>query len=149
VSREGPRAAPGEHLVLFDGGCGLCSRLVRFVARRDPAGVFAFASLQGAEGQAVLARAGAAAPPVDADTFVLVAGWRGGRPEVLLRARAALFVTARLTRPWRWLRVLRLLPAAWLDAGYRLVARHRRRLFAPPSACALPEPALRGRLLDP
>ncbi|MFO0584980.1 MAG: DCC1-like thiol-disulfide oxidoreductase family protein [Anaeromyxobacter sp.] len=134
--------------MLFDGTCGLCSRLVRFVARRDAAGVFVYASLQGEVGRSALARAGVAATP-DPSTFVLLRGWRGARPEVLLRSRGALLVVSQLGRPWRWLRALAVLPWPLLDAGYRFVARHRRRFFPPAPACALPEPGLRARLLDP
>ncbi|MFT3913671.1 MAG: DCC1-like thiol-disulfide oxidoreductase family protein [Anaeromyxobacteraceae bacterium] len=138
----------GEHLVLFDGTCGLCSRLVRFVARRDAAGLFAFASLQGETGRAALARAGVVSSP-DPSTFVLLRDWRGAHPEALIRSRGALFVASQLPRPWRWLRALAVLPWPLLDAAYRFIAQHRRRFFPPAPACALPEPGLRARLLDP
>jgi predicted DCC family thiol-disulfide oxidoreductase YuxK len=101
-----------EHLVLYDGTCSLCSRVVRFVLRRDRGAVFRFASLQGEPG------------------------------------RAALFVAARLSRPWRWLRVLEVLPTALLDRAYDLVAHHRHRLLRGPEVCALPAAWERKRFLD-
>ena len=39
-------------IVLYDGVCGLCNRLVRFIIRRDSNAIFRFASLQGAFGAA-------------------------------------------------------------------------------------------------
>ena len=86
----------GDHLVLYDGTCGLCSRTVLFLVRRDRAGVFRFASLQGEAGRAALARAGAGG--AGPDSFVLVRRWRSA-PAVLYRARAAAFVVALLRWP--------------------------------------------------
>ena len=48
----------GRHLILFDGVCGLCSRLVQFVLARDRRRAFSFASLQSPVGRAAVARAG-------------------------------------------------------------------------------------------
>ena len=42
-----PAGAAGDApLILYDGVCGLCNRLNRFVLERDPAGRFRFAALQ-------------------------------------------------------------------------------------------------------
>ena len=46
-------------ILLYDGVCGLCNRLNQFVLRRDPEGVFRFASLQSALAARILARHGA------------------------------------------------------------------------------------------
>jgi predicted DCC family thiol-disulfide oxidoreductase YuxK len=140
-----PARVVDEHLVLYDGTCGLCSRVVRFVLRRDRGAVFRFAALQGEPGRDALARAGVTHP--DPGTFVVVTRWKEA-PTALTRSRAALFVAAHLSWPWRGLQIFGLLPAAALDRAYDLVARHRRRLFRRPDACALPAPRERGRFLD-
>ena len=49
---QAPSDATGAHLVLYDGICGLCSRLVQFLLAHDHHAVFNFASLQSATGQA-------------------------------------------------------------------------------------------------
>ncbi len=41
-------------LILFDGVCNLCNAWVRFVVRRDPAGIFRFAAQQSPIGQAMI-----------------------------------------------------------------------------------------------
>ena len=46
-------------ILLYDGVCGLCNRLNQFVLRRDPAGIFRFASLQSALAARILSRRGA------------------------------------------------------------------------------------------
>ncbi|MGD0759191.1 MAG: DUF393 domain-containing protein [Candidatus Sulfotelmatobacter sp.] len=57
-------------ILLYDGVCGLCNRLNQFVLRRDPAGIFRFASLQSALAIRILARHGADA--ADLDTVYVV-----------------------------------------------------------------------------
>jgi predicted DCC family thiol-disulfide oxidoreductase YuxK len=137
-------AGAGEHLVLYDGACGLCSRLVRFVIRRDRAGRFVFASLQGAAGRATLARLGRPEPALD--TMCVVSSHRTA-PVLLERSRAALFLAARLPGPWSWLGALGMLPRALLDGAYDLVARHRHGLFPGAEGCLVPRPEERDRFL--
>jgi len=48
----------GVHLVLYDGVCGLCNRLLQFLLAVDHRAVFDFASLQSATGRAIVERAG-------------------------------------------------------------------------------------------
>ncbi len=59
---EGRRA-----IILFDGVCHFCNSTVRFVAQRDPEGIFQFASLQSLTGQALLNKYGA---PTDLSSIV-------------------------------------------------------------------------------
>ena len=47
-------SASGEPVVLFDGGCGLCSRTVRFLLRHDARGRMRFAPLGSGAAAAVL-----------------------------------------------------------------------------------------------
>ena len=61
----------GAHLVLYDGVCGLCSRVLQFVLTRDRRGVFHFASLQSATGKAVVARSGG--DPAELTSFYVLA----------------------------------------------------------------------------
>jgi predicted DCC family thiol-disulfide oxidoreductase YuxK len=135
----------GKHLVLYDGDCGLCSRLVRFVVRHDPEGRFAFASLQGEAGRAALARLGRHDPGLD--TALVVADRHTG-PRLLDRSRAALFVLSHLPLPWRWLGAARVLPVTVLDRLYDLVARHRHRARGRNRGCPVPTPAEKSRYLD-
>lgn len=57
-ARQAASPAAGAHLVLYDGVCGLCSRLLQFLLARDRHEVFAFASLQSATGRAIVERLG-------------------------------------------------------------------------------------------
>ena len=144
-----PPQAPrprGRHLLLYDGPCGLCNRLVAFLLPRDVAAVFAFAPLQSATGQSWLRRFGRATD--DLRTFHVVTNYRSESPSLLSKSRAALFVTTSLGGPWRAFRVFRLLPPRTLDRLYDAVARNRHRLFGRHGTCPLPAPEYRPRFID-
>ena len=133
-------------LVLYDGVCGLCNRLNRFVIARDHAGRFRFAALQSPLARQILTRHGR--DPRDLDTLYLVLS-RGRPDERLLRkSDAALWILRALGGPWRAAVALRLVPRVVRDLGYDLVARTRYRLFGRYDACPLPDPRHRERFLD-
>lgn len=134
------------HLVLYDGECGLCHGLVRFVLPRDPAAAFHFAALQGPAAERHLARFGGRTPELT--TVFVVANYRQPDPLCLVKARAVLFVFRSLGWPWRFVAVLGLLPTSWLDRGYDFIARHRHRLFGRRDACLIPAPEHRERFLE-
>ena len=136
----------GGHLILYDGLCGLCSRLNQFVLARDPAGAFCFASLQSALARASLERLGK--DPEVLTTFYVVADWRSASPTLLDKSRAALFVARALGVPWSWVGVFSLLPGRLLDAAYDTIARHRYRLFGRHEVCPLPSPDHIRRFID-
>lgn len=133
-----------ERVLLFDGECGLCQALVRFLLRRDRARRLWFAPLQGATAQAYLRERGL--PTVDFQTAVYVPAWRERPQDFLVRNDAVLAVLAELGGAWRAVRLLRVLPRSWRDAAYRLVARLRYRLFGAYRPRELPA-AWRERIL--
>ena len=127
-------------VLLFDGVCNLCSRLVRFVLDRDREERFRFASLQSETGRRYLAEHGL---PEDLDTMVLI---EGGRAYV--RSTAALRTARRLGLPWRLLYPLVLIPPFLRDPAYRLLARNRYRWFGKSDVCSIPTPDERARFLS-
>ena len=137
-----------QHLVLYDGECGLCNAWVRFVLKRDTTGAFHFASLQGDIGRDHLARRGLATAPLT--TMCVVTAYDHVETTCLFKADAVLFVLETVGWPWRVATVLRTLPRAWLDAGYDFVAQHRHRLWRRHGGdtCVIPSPHHRARLLD-
>jgi len=124
-------------IVFYDGGCGLCQGLVRFLLARDPAGVFRFAALDSAPARARLGAADRAG-----DTVVVQVGGR-----VFTRSDAVLELLRRLPWPWRWAAAGRILPRPLRDGCYRLLARNRHRWRRDPG-CLRPTPELARRFLD-
>jgi predicted DCC family thiol-disulfide oxidoreductase YuxK len=139
-------AGTGAHLLLYDGVCGLCNRVNRFVLRHDAHGLFDFASLQSATGRSWRERLGER--DSELTTFHVVEDYRTSTPAILSRSAAALFVAKSLGFPWRLLTIAGVLPAALLDAVYDVVARYRFRLFGRFDTCPLPSAAHRERFID-
>jgi predicted DCC family thiol-disulfide oxidoreductase YuxK len=138
--------ASDRHLILYDGVCGLCNKWVGQILPRDPKGLFRFAALQSETGQSLLRRYGK--NPEVLDTIYVVVDYKSNAPQLLDRARAALFVIGNLESPWRLLRHFGILPKFLLDAGYSLVARSRYRLFGRYDQCALPPAEHRQRFIE-
>jgi predicted DCC family thiol-disulfide oxidoreductase YuxK len=141
-------------ILLYDGVCGFCNWAVRFILKHDRDGVFRFASLQSEWAKRVLARHGADASRLD--TLYVVLNYPEqpdviplGQESLLSRSDAVLFVLNELGGIWRTLgRVLRVLPRAVTDWGYRTFARYRYSLFGRYDSCPLPSEATRSRFLD-
>lgn len=141
-----PDSPVGRHLVLYDGVCGLCSRLNAFVLKRDSKGIFAFASLQSETAQSLLQRFGRA--PDALDTMYVVVDYRSQSAVLLAKSNAALFVAATAGGGWRWLGIFRVLPVWFRDQVYNLIARNRYRVFGKYETCLLPTPEYRRRFID-
>ena len=114
--------------VFYDGHCGLCHGLVRFLLARDPSGAkFDFAPLQGDYCATVIAEALRQRLP---DSIVV----RTDEGELLVKWAAVLYLLKRIGGAWRVFgMVANILPIAVLDFGYDCVARMRRRLFGTPA----------------
>lgn len=126
----------GRHLILYDGGCGFCSRLLASVSGSDDKGRFRYVPFGSDEGSKLLAKVGTG----DGDPgSVLVFRCTRARPaEPLTKGAAVLFIVGRLRWPWRLLAIARWLPARLLDWGYDHVARSRFMLSGKSESCALP-----------
>ena len=134
------------HLVLYDGVCGLCNRLVQFLLEHDRRSAFTFASLQSAAGTSMVERFGG--NPNELTSFCVVADYRTNGARMFSRSRAALFVAGELGWPWKLLRVARVLPRPFLDRLYDLVARHRYRIFGRYEQCLIPSEEMRHRFVE-
>jgi predicted DCC family thiol-disulfide oxidoreductase YuxK len=132
----------GTTVVLFDGVCNLCNRVVLFIIDRDPHGRCVFAPLQSPAAQKVLGPLGyrVAEPP---ESFVVVEDGR-----IFERSAAALRIARHLAWPWRWAAALaHLLPLPLRDLVYRFIATRRYRWFGRSATCRLPTPELQSRFL--
>ena len=139
------RVAPGaQPLLLYDGECGLCNAVVRFLLREDPDAVLRFAPLQSAIGQAILRRLGL--PAEEFDSLVFLPDAAGD--VYSLRTDGVAAVLEHLGGVWRSVAVAsRLVPAALRDLGYKLVARLRYALFGVYRPSPLPDPAWAERIV--
>jgi predicted DCC family thiol-disulfide oxidoreductase YuxK len=154
-------ASVNHPVILYDGVCGLCNRLVRMILRRDPAGVFHFAPLQGEFGRAVLARNSGARETMAGmetgmqtgmqttmETMYLVLAPGTPDERLLSHSDAAVYILGRIRGPLRAARALGWLPQSLRDALYRFVARRRYLWFGRYEQCPMPEPRWKERFLD-
>ena len=135
-------AVMAEHILFFDGVCGLCDRLVQLVLRHDRRRQFRFAALQTDFARTTLAAHHATLDELDT-MYVLSDDGR-----LLRKARAILYVAGVLGAPWSWLRLAAPLPTRVLDWFYDRVARNRYRLFGKRDACRLPTAEEKLRFLS-
>ena len=133
-------------VILFDGVCGLCHRLVNFVLRHDRRGVFRFASLQSPAAREILQRHRISTAPMD--TVYVVTDFGLPTERVLAKSSATLYILSRLGRPWRLPGVARILPQSLRDWVYDAIARRRYQIFGEFDTCPLPDPRHRDRFLD-
>lgn len=134
-------------IVLYDGVCGLCNRLVQFVLRCDPLAIFRFASLQSPFAAQILTRHGAS--PTDPDTFYVVLNYNEPGEALIARSDAVIYLLHQLGGIWRAPGFLmRLLPPRVRDWAYGVVAKNRYRIFGRYDACPMPSAETRSRFLD-
>jgi predicted DCC family thiol-disulfide oxidoreductase YuxK len=137
--------AKSNPIILYDGVCGLCNRLVQFVLKRDKRDRFRFASLQSDLASKVLQRHDR--DPHDLDTVYVVVDYAQPTERLLARSDAILFLLRQLGGIWKLALLGNILPRKMRDAVYKLVARNRYRVFGKYESCMLPDPQHRAKFL--
>jgi predicted DCC family thiol-disulfide oxidoreductase YuxK len=138
------RAARGEEVLFYDGHCGLCHGIVRFVlAERGERPPFVFAPLQGSVFVTRVPESRRAGLP---DSVVVLTA----TGEILCRSAAVLHILESLGGLWRLAALLaRPVPERWRDVVYDGVARARHRLFGRRvELCPIVPEALRASFLS-
>jgi predicted DCC family thiol-disulfide oxidoreductase YuxK len=134
-------------ILLYDGVCGLCNRLVQFILRRDRDAIFRFASLQSPLAAAILTRHGASHGALD--TVYIVINYNEPNESLLPRSDAAVFVLKELGGIYRPVAaVFQRIPRTLRDWIYNVIARNRYQIFGRYKSCPVPTAATRSRFLD-
>ena len=140
-------AGEANPIILYDGVCGLCNRLVQFLLKHDKRGRLRFASLQSEFAAKVLNRHGI--DPNDLDTVQVVINYARADERVLNRSDAILRAGGELSVPWNRLAgIARIIPRPLRDVVYGFVARNRYSVFGKYETCMLPDPNQQHRFLD-
>lgn len=139
------RSAP---VVLFDGVCNFCNASVAFVLDHEREDRLLFAPLQSDAARTLIAEicgeaaARELAPEGEPSSMIFIEDGK-----LYERSSAALRIARHLRAPWRWLRVLTIVPRPIRDFFYRVLARNRYRWFGKREECRVPTPELRARFL--
>lgn len=138
---------PSHPIILYDGVCGLCNRLNRFVLKRDREDRFRFASLQSEVANLILNRHGVSAS--DLDTVYVALNVEQTEERLLARSEAIIFVFSALGGFWSFAAtVFRAVPRFLRDRLYNLVAHNRYRVFGKYDVCLMPDAKYAAKFLD-
>lgn len=128
-----------DRILFYDGDCGICTRSVRFLLKRDSQQRLRFAPLQGITAQSLL--------PEGLRKELSTAVYRRREGEVYLRSDAVFHALIDTHSNWRFLaRVALWIPTKPRNACYDWIARNRERL-APKGTCELPTTEEQEQLL--
>ncbi len=141
-------ASVSNPIILYDGVCGLCNRLVQFVLKHDSQDRFRFAALQSDFAVRVLAAARRRSREISTPcTWCWIpacreSAWLPGPTPRLSFCRT-------LGGGWAAFGMaLGVLPGWLRNWGYNLVARNRYRTFGKYVSCPIPEERHRRKFLD-
>lgn len=133
---------PAGGVILIDGTCVFCNRLVGFILRNDPKGLFRFGHIQGTFARDVIARYGAMPKGIDGVYLVVDAGTASEKVLVDGEAGRAIWPSL-FALAW----FLRWMPLPLLNLGYRIFAKVRYRLFGKYDVCRVPSERERERFV--
>ena len=129
-----------EAVILFDGVCNYCNRMVNFAMRNDPKGHLRFAAIQSAAGQQLLKRRQA---PTDVNSVVLIEGER-----IFYYSTAAIRIARYLRWPAKLLYALIVVPRFIREPIYKWISRNRYRWFGKKESCRIPTEKEKSRFLS-
>jgi len=133
-----PEAPDG--LWLFDGVCNFCSGSVNTILKLDRKGVITLTPIQSPYGQQLAVEAGL--DPGDPMSFLFFE-----KGQALEKSAAILALLSRLPAPWRWGRIVGVLPEGLRDRAYDWIAANRYRLMGRKDQCMIPSAEVRARFL--
>ncbi|MDQ7862848.1 thiol-disulfide oxidoreductase DCC family protein [Peribacillus frigoritolerans] len=123
-------------VILFDGECNFCDSSVQFIIKRDPQGLFHYASLQSEAGQELLKKYDV---PADIDSMVLIE-----RDKAYYKSSAALRICRRLQGGMEIALRFHHRPSFIRNFVYDFIARNRYKWFGKKEeSCMLPSPSVR------
>lgn len=131
---------PDHPIAVMDATCALCSWGAQIIHRLDQSGEIRIAPIQSEAGAALMQANGL--DPADPDTWLFI------EDGTVWRDFDALIRVGQRSGGWgRLFAALKLLPRPARDWLYQRVARNRYAMFGRGDMCALPDLALRARLL--
>jgi predicted DCC family thiol-disulfide oxidoreductase YuxK len=142
---HGGMPSPSHTLVLYDGVCGLCNRLVSFLRRHDRRDQFRFAPLQSQFAQARLRHHGLNTR--DFDSVVVLADFGQQNERAITRSHAVLKTLEQLGGIWNVAAAAKVIPATIREALYKWIAQRRYRIFGKYKECPVPRPQDRHKFL--
>ena len=127
-------------IILYDGVCGLCNRMVKFTIAHDPEAKFKFAALQSDFGRDMLRKFDLSEKEID--SVVLIKDDRS-----YIKSAAALRIVRELKGLWKFLYIFAIVPAPIADYFYDIIANNRYKWFGKYDQCMIPTPDIKSRFI--
>jgi predicted DCC family thiol-disulfide oxidoreductase YuxK len=121
-----------NRIVVFDGLCNLCTGGARWFEHHPAKPPFLLVPMQSDRGRALSAQHGY--DPDDPLTFLVLDG-----RQCLTQSDAWIHLIVAAGGAWRLMHAARIIPRAWRDSVYRVIARNRYRWFGRRRVCYLPQ----------
>ncbi|MFQ5751651.1 MAG: thiol-disulfide oxidoreductase DCC family protein [bacterium] len=132
-------------LVLFDGVCALCNRVVQFLVAIDRHQILNFAYLQGKTASSIMKRHPMIKHSPQSVIFVLNYGHVD--ETIFFRSEAIFNILNTVGGIWRVVAWLKFVPLMIRDPIYNWIAKKRYTWFGKDETCPLPKPEWRERFL--
>jgi len=129
-----------DHIVFYDGICGLCNRSVIWLIKHDRKRILRYASLQSGFSKKALQDEGL---DITSGTIVFY-----DDQKVYTKSAAILKIFRRLGGIYRLAMIFYILPPVLRDAIYDWIARNRYRWFGKYESCPVPDPRNRQLFID-
>lgn len=127
-----------QHIVYFDGVCGVCNFFVDFLIRFDKRNKLLFAPLQGETAAKNLA----IDPNQQFDTVIF-----HDKRKLYYKSSAALRILSVMGGGWKLFSIFLIIPAFIRDFIYDLIANNRYKLFGKKETCRIPTKEERKKFL--
>lgn len=114
--------------ILFDGICNLCNGTVLFLKRKDKRCLFRFVSLQSETGKYLLEKFNISGTTMD--TLIYIRD-----KECLQKSTAIIQILYDLGGRWKVFYIFHFIPTRIRDAVYKIISRHRYKLFGKRISC--------------
>ena len=130
----------GRPIILFDGMCVLCSGFIRCVLKLDKKDIFRFGLLQSENVRQLLQRYESNISRLT--TIVLLEGER-----ITVESDAVLRIARNLGGAWSLICLFIIIPKFLRDGVYRIISKHRYRLFGKRDVCMIPSPEILDKFI--
>jgi predicted DCC family thiol-disulfide oxidoreductase YuxK len=127
-------------ILLFDGVCNLCNRLVMFIIRKDTKAKIRFAALQSGAGKSLLEAYCLSENDLDSVVYIT-------DQALFLKSRAILHLLKDIGGIWRAFYIFIIIPRFILDFLYDIIAKNRYRIFGRKEICMTPSPDFVNRFI--
>ncbi len=129
-----------NHLILFDGVCGLCNSIVDFIIKQDKNNLFLFSQLQSVKGKEALELTKNFT--INPNSIVYIENGKS-----FYKSTAVLKIFYRLGGFYQLLYFFILVPPFIRNFFYTLISNSRYKLFGKTTHCMLPDDSIKSKFL--